>query len=51
MREFFEFYSFKHVNRVFNDVTHELTQLARCVESSCLWYGMLEIYIRHISLM
>ena len=38
--ESFEFCSFKHVNRVFNVVAHELAQLARCGESSCLWYGV-----------
>ena len=38
--ESFGFCSFKHVNRVFNVVAHELAQLARCGESSCLWYGV-----------
>ena len=40
MSESFEFCSFKHVNRDFNVVAHELAQLARSEESSCLWYGV-----------
>ena len=40
VRESFEFCSFKHVNRDFNVVAHELAQLARNEESSCLWYGV-----------
>ena len=40
MRESFEFCSFKHVNRDFNVVVHELAQLAWSGESSCLWYGV-----------
>ena len=40
VRESFEFCSFKHVNRDFNAVAHELAQLARNEESSCLWYGV-----------
>ena len=39
MCESFEFCSFRHVNRVFNVVVHELAQLARNSESSCLWLG------------
>ena len=40
MSESFEFCSSKHVNRDFNVVAHELAQLARSEESSCLWYGV-----------
>ena len=40
MSESFEFYSSKHVNKVFNVVAHVLAQLARSGESSCLWYGV-----------
>ena len=40
MCESFEFCSFRHVNRVFNVVAHELAQLAQNIESSCLWLGV-----------
>ncbi|KAK7849904.1 putative ribonuclease h protein [Quercus suber] len=38
--ESFEFCTFQHVNRTFNVVAHELAQLARREESSCMWYGV-----------
>ena len=36
----FEFCIFKHVSRDFNVVAHELAQLVRREESSCLWNGV-----------
>ena len=36
----FEFCIFKHVSRDFNVVAHELAQLARREESTCLWNGV-----------
>ena len=36
----FEFCILKHVSRDFNVVAHELAQLARRDESSCLWNGV-----------
>ena len=36
----FEFCIFKHVSRDFNVVAHELAQLARRKESTCLWNGV-----------
>ena len=36
----FESYIFKHLSRDFNDVAHELAQLARRTESSCMWNGV-----------
>ena len=38
--ESFEFCIFKHVSRDFNIVAHELAQLARSEESTCLWNGV-----------
>ena len=36
----FEICIFKHVSRDFNVVAHELAQLTRREESSCLWNGV-----------
>lgn len=40
MCESFESCIFKHLSRDFNVVTHELVQLARRTESSCMWNGV-----------
>ena len=38
--ESFESCIFKHLSRDFNAVAHELAQLARRTESSCMWNGV-----------
>ena len=38
--ESFESGIFKHLSRDFNAVAHELAQLARRTESSCMWKGV-----------